>query len=398
MLNNKTIVLGVTGGIAAYKAAEVVSGLKKLGADVKVIMTKSATEFIAPLTFMSLSQNPVCSDMFAVPDAWETKHISLAKAADVFAVLPCTANVIGKFANGIADDMLTTTLLATKAPILIAPAMNTNMYENPIVQENIQKLKNSGCSFIGPACGRLACGDTGNGKMALPSDIINEIVRLAKLADRDLSGKKVMVTAGATQEAIDPVRYITNHSSGKMGYAIAKAAMLRGADVTLITAPSLLPPPSHVKIVPIVSAEEMYRAVMENAGEADIIVKAAAVADFTPENTASQKIKKGSASPNLPLKSTHDILKELGSKYGGTGKILVGFCMETENLIANAQKKCIEKNIDIIAANSLTEEGAGFGTDTNIVTFIMRSGTQITTPRMPKFDVANALLDLVIDL
>ncbi len=399
MLQNKTIVLGITGGIAAYKAAEVVSGLKKLGADVKVIMTKSAAEFITPLTFMSLSQSPVYTEMFSAPAAWETQHISLAKAADVFAVLPCTANVIGKIANGIADDMLTTTVMATKAPVLIAPAMNTNMYENPIVQENIEKLKSLGYSFVAPACGRLACGDTGKGKLAAPEEILDEIIRLALLSQRDLCGKKVLVTAGATQESIDPVRYITNHSSGKMGYAIAKAAMLRGADVTLITGPTHLSLPAHVHVLPVVSAREMYQTVITHAEEMDIIIKAAAVADFTPAQTAKQKIKKNSKeSTSLLLEGTQDILKELGRLYGGSGKKIIGFCMETEHLMDNAKKKCTEKNADIIVANDLSQSGAGFGGDTNIVTFVLRDGTIIPKAKMSKFEVANALLDQVVKL
>lgn len=399
MLQNKTIVLGVTGGIAAYKAAEVVSGLKKLHADVRVIMTKAATEFITPLTFMSLSQNPVCVDMFSEPTAWETKHISLAKAADVFAVLPCTANVIGKIAGGIADDMLTTTIMATKAPVLIAPAMNTNMYENPIVQANIQRLKQLGYTFIEPASGRLACGDIGKGKLADPTIILDEIVRLALLPMQDLYGKKVLVTAGATQEALDPVRYITNHSSGKMGYAIAKAAMLRGADVTLVSAPTHLAAVPNIHIYPVISANEMYQTVMQYADEADIIIMAAAVADFSPQKFVEQKMKKdGIEQLCLPLKSTRDILKELGTRYAVGEKKVIGFCMETENLIDRAKEKCRAKNVDMIAANNLLEEGAGFGTDTNILTFVMRDGTVIENPKMTKFEAANALLNQVLAL
>ena len=398
ILKDKTIVLGVTGGIAVYKALDLISILKKLGGDVKVIMTKSAAEFVAPLTFQSISQNPVALDMFVEPKSWEIRHISLAKQADVFAVAPCTANVIGKIANGIADDMLTTTVMATKAPVLIAPAMNTNMFENRIVQDNINKLEEYGYNFVMPTVGRLACGDTGKGKLAPVEIIAEEIIRLARIKDWDLTGKKVLITAGATREAIDPVRYITNHSTGKMGFSLARAAAIRGAEVTLVAGHNTQDKASWVKTVNVDSAEDMYNAVMEYAEDADIIIKSAAVADFTPKSAADNKLKKEDVSDmRIELKRTKDILQELGIRYGDK-KIIVGFCMETENLIENAIKKCRGKNIGLIAANSLRQEGAGFGSDTNIITIVGKDGVVRELPLASKFKIANQILDEALKL
>lgn len=395
ILKGKTVVIGVSGGIAVYKALDVVSGLKKLGATVKVMMTKSATEFVAPLTFQTISQNPVATSMFDEPKAWEIQHISLAKAADIVAILPATANIIGKIANGIADDIVSTTVMATTAPVIIAPAMNTNMYQNPILKRNIAALKELGYLFINPASGRLACGDTGEGKLAGVDTIIEAIKNALLYPKKDLIGKKILVTAGPTREAIDPVRYITNHSSGKMGYAIAKAALLRGADVTLVSGPVSITPPEGARVISVTSAQEMFESVMENANDCDIIIKAAAVADYRPESTSQNKIKKG-ADMSISLSQNPDILKSLGEKFGGE-KTLVGFCMETENLIENANKKLSSKNLDFIVANSLTKEGAGFEADTNIVTIIDKNGNKTDIPLSPKEEIANKILDKIID-
>ena len=397
LLKNKTIVLGVTGGIAAYKALEVTSSLKKLGADVKVIMTRSATEFIQPLSFQSLSQNMVATDLFTEPKVWEIQHISLAKAADVLAILPCTANVIGKIASGIADDLLTTTVMATKAPVLIAPAMNTNMYQNPIVQSNMDKLKGLGYQFVNPASGRLACGDSGEGKLADTVLITDKITALALLPERDLTGKRILVTAGATREAIDPVRYITNHSTGKMGFALARAAYLRGAEVTLVAGANSCARIDGVRTLTVTTADEMYETVMQQAPAQDIMIKAAAVADFKPELTADHKIKKSGGLQAIPLSPTRDILAELGRQYGGK-KILVGFCMETQNLLENAQRKLDEKHADLIVANRLNEPGAGFGTDTNIVTLLRKGSEPARLELGTKFEVANKILDRICTL
>lgn len=395
-LENRCIVLGITGGIAAYKAADLTSRLKKLGADIRVIMTRSAAKFICPLTLQTLSQNPVAIDMFEEPKSWEVRHIALAQAADVFVIAPCTANVIGKIAGGIADDMLTTTVMATRAPVLLAPAMNTQMYENPIVQENLSKLSRLGYQIIAPENGRLACGDMGTGKLADPERIADAVLSAALRPVGDLSGHSVLVTAGATQEALDPVRFLTNHSSGKMGYAIANAAYLRGADVTLIAAPNTQKAFEGIKIVNVISAQDMFDAVMENAENADMIIKAAAVADFRPAEYQDQKIKKaGKDSICLPLASNPDILQALGDRFGGK-KMIAGFCMETENLLENAQKKLKKKNADFIVANNLTNAGAGFGTDTNVVTILSKDGKTEALPCMSKNAVANALLDRLI--
>lgn len=393
ILKGKTVVLGVTGGIAVYKALDVVSGLKKLGADVKVMMTKSATEFVAPITFQAISQNPVAVSMFEEPKAWEIQHISLAKAADITAIVPATANIIGKIANGIADDMVSTTVMATTAPVIIAPAMNTNMYKNPILQRNIETLKELGYLFINPDSGRLACGDTGEGKLAPVDVVIEEIKNALLYPEKDLKGRKILVTAGPTQEAFDPVRYITNHSSGKMGYAIAKAALCRGAEVTLVSGAVNIAPPRGVNVISVTSARDMFEAVMENAENCDTVIKAAAVADYRPETIAEDKIKK-SGEMTVSLASNPDILKSLGEKFGGK-KTLVGFCMETRDLIENATKKLESKNLDFIVANNIKTEGAGFGTDTNVVTIIARNGDKTEIPLASKEEIANKILDRI---
>lgn len=388
---NKTVVLGVCGGIAAYKALEVTSALKKRGVQVKVVMTEAATKFVAPLSFQALSQNPVAIDMFEEPKSWEIRHISLAKEADLLAVLPATANTIGKMAHGIADNLLTSVYLATRAPILVAPAMNTNMYTHETVQENIQTLKQRGVHFISPGEGRLACGDSGIGKLADVQDIVEEICFLLRPITQDLKGKKVLVTAGATRECFDPVRFITNHSSGKMGCALANAARLRGADVTLVCGHMDIKAPHGINVIPVTSALEMYDAVMAQAENSDIIIKAAAVGDYRPESKAKQKIKKDT-DMTINLTKNPDILQALGEKFGGK-KLLIGFCMETENLLENAQKKLEKKHLDLIAANSLTEPGAGFGTDTNAVTLIGKDGMQARLETADKFDIAMQILD-----
>ncbi|MBR2916036.1 MAG: bifunctional phosphopantothenoylcysteine decarboxylase/phosphopantothenate--cysteine ligase CoaBC [Clostridia bacterium] len=392
-LTGKTILIGVTGGISIYKTLDVISALNKLGANVKVMMTESATEFVSPLTFEAMSRNPVYTSLFDKKNAWKIPHISLSKEADLIAIIPATANIIGKIANGIADDMVTSTVVAATSPVMIAPAMNTNMYHNPITQKNIEALKDLGYLFITPASGTLACGDIGDGKLASVEAIVEAIKGQLLYPEKDLLGKKILVTAGPTQEAIDPVRYITNHSSGKMGYAIAKAALLRGAEVTLVSGPVNLTVPSRAEVINITSAKEMYDAVMENAENADIIIKAAAVADYRPENIAENKIKKG-GELSIPLSQNPDILKSLGEKFGGE-KVLVGFCMETEDLIENASKKLKSKNLDFIVANSLNEKGAGFKGDTNIVTIIDKSGNKTDIPLSQKEDIANKILDRI---
>ncbi len=393
MLKGKTVVLGVSGGIAVYKALDVVSRLRKLDVNVYVIMTKSATEFVTPLSFQSLSQNYVVCDMFEDPKTWDVEHISLAKRADVFLMAPATANVIGKMANGIADDMLTTTVMATKGKVLIAPAMNTNMYENPIVQRNINILKELGYNFVEPESGRLACGDTGKGKLASPETIVEEVVRLLS-CEEDLKDKGIIITAGPTVESIDPMRYITNRSTGKMGYAIAKMAIERGADVTLISGPTNLTPPQNLKkFIKIESAEEMYNAVVENLDENEVVIKSAAVADYKPKNYSDKKIKKTDNDLTIELGRNKDIAKEIGKIKGD--KILVGFAAETNDLIENASTKIKKKNLDFIVANDLTMEGAGFGVDTNIVKIIDKTGDITEYPKMKKEEVANVILDKI---
>lgn len=396
MLKDKTVVIGVSGGIAVYKTLDVVSRLRKLGVNVNVIMTKSATEFVTPLSFQSLSQNYVVCDMFEDPKTWDVEHISLAKRADVFLIAPATANVIGKIANGIADDMITTTVMATKAKVLIAPAMNTNMYENPILQRNINTLKELGYNFVEPESGRLACGDTGKGKLASPETIVDEVVKLLS-KDQDLKGKSIIVTAGPTVESIDPMRYITNRSTGKMGYSIAKEAIERGADVTLITGPTNLTPPQNLKkLVKIESAKDMYEAVLANLDENDVVIKSAAVADYKPKNYSNKKIKKSDDDLVIELDRNKDIAQEIGKIKNN--KILVGFAAETNDLIENASLKIKKKNLDFIVANDLTKEGAGFGVDTNIVKIIDKEGNITEYPKMKKEEVANIILDKIKEL
>ena len=393
MLKDKTVVIGVSGGIAVYKTLDVISRLRKLGVNVYVIMTKSATEFVTPLSFQSLSQNYVVCDMFEDPKTWDVEHISLAKRADVFLIAPATANVIGKMANGISDDMLTTTVMATKAKVLIAPAMNTNMYENPIVQRNIGILKDLGYNFVDPESGRLACGDTGKGKLASPETIVEDVVKLLS-KEQDLKGTSIVVTAGPTVESIDPMRYITNRSTGKMGYSIAKEAIERGADVTLITGPTNLTPPQNLKkLIKIESANDMYEAVLENLDENDVVIKSAAVADYKPKNYSNKKIKKSDEDLFIQLDRNKDIAQEIGKIKNN--KILVGFAAETNDLIENASLKIKKKNLDFIVANDLTKEGAGFGVDTNIVKIIDKEGNITEYPKMKKDEVANVILDKI---
>ena len=397
MLKGKTVVIGVSGGIAVYKACDVVSRLKKLNANVHVIMTKSATEFVTPLTFQSLSQNYVVSDMFEEPKTWDVEHISLAKKADVFLIAPATANVIGKVANGIADDMLTTTVMATTGKVLIAPAMNTNMYRNPILQGNISILKELGYHFVDPDSGRLACGDIGEGKLASPEKIVDAVVDLFNEDKKDLLGKKIMITAGPTVESIDPVRYLTNRSTGKMGYAIAKMAANRGADVTLVSGPTNIEPPSNIKkLIKVQSAKDMYDAIIDNFDENQVIIKSAAVADYKPKNYSDKKIKKSNDDLIIELDRNKDIAYELGKIK--KNKILVGFAAETNDLIENAKGKISKKNLDFIVANDLTESGAGFGTDTNIVKIIDKDGNIAKYPQMKKDEVADVILDKVKSL
>lgn len=395
MLKNKTVLLGVTGSIAAYKAATLASMLVKAGANVEVIMTKNACNFINPITFESLTGNKCIVDTFDRNFKYEVEHISIANAADLAVIAPASANVIGKLASGIADDMLTTTLMACKCKILIASAMNTNMYENQVLQRNLDSLKEYGYEEIEPLSGRLACGTTGKGKMQEP-EIIFEYILKELASDKDLKGKKVLVTAGPTQENIDPVRFITNHSTGKMGFALAKAAMLRGAEVTLIKGPVSIAPPMFVNVIDVVSAKDMFEAVQHNYGDCDIIVKSAAVADYTPVETANEKIKKTDSDANISLKRTKDILAFLGENRK-EGQKICGFSMETENLIENSLKKLKKKKIDLIAANNLKVDGAGFGTDTNVITLISDDSIK-ELPLMSKEAAANAILDEIIAL
>lgn len=391
---SKTVVLGVSGGIAAYKACDVVSRLRKENVQVNVIMTKHATEFVSALTFQSISQNPVAVEMFEPVTNWDIEHISLAKKADIFLIAPATANVIGKIANGIADDMLSTTVMATKAPVVIAPAMNTNMYENPVTQANIQKLKDLGYIFIEPGYGRLACGDLGPGKLAEP-DLIVENIKFLLNKNDELKGKNVLVTAGPTQEAIDPVRYITNKSTGKMGYALAYQAALMGAKVTLVTGPTNLEIPFGIsEVIKVKSAQQMYEAVTSSFDEMDIVIKSAAVADYKPKNISDSKIKKSDSDLVLELDRNKDILFELGKLK--TKQVLVGFAAETDDLIANAQKKLAKKNLDFIVANDLKQEGAGFAGDTNIVKLLFADGNIEELPIMTKNQLSKEIYDKII--
>ena len=396
MLSGKCVVLGVTGSIAAYKIAGLASALAKLHADVQVIMTKNATNFIHPITFESLTGNKCLVDTFDRNFEFQVEHVSLAKKADLFLVAPASANVIGKIANGIADDMLTTTIMACKCPKLIAPAMNTNMYENPILQDNLNRIKQYGFEVIEPACGYLACGDTGAGKMQEPEVLLDYILR--ELAcGKDRAGKRVLITAGPTQEKIDPVRYITNHSTGKMGYAIAENCMRRGAEVTLVTGPVAIAPPPFVKVVPVVSAADMAAAVKADCETQDIIIMAAAVADYRPAAPAEEKIKKKEEDYVIALERTEDILGGLGSRFAekGKGPFLCGFSMETEHMLENSKAKLEKKNVDMIVANNLKTAGAGFGTDTNVVTIITADGCR-ELPIMAKSEVAAAINDEIL--
>lgn len=395
MLTGKTIVLGVTGGIAAYKSANLASMLVKLNADVHVIMTHNATHFITPMTFETLTNNKCIVDTFDRNFSFDVKHISLAKKGDLFVVAPCTANVIGKLAHGICDDMLTTTMLATKAPKLIAPAMNTGMWENPILQDNLLKLKGYGYHIIDPIIGRLACGDTGTGKMNSEEVIVEHILTfLAK--EHDLKGKRFLITAGPTQEAIDPVRYITNHSSGKMGYAIAKMARLRGAEVTLVSGPVNIKPFEGVDVIPVVSAQDMFQAVTSRSGEADVVIMCSAVADYSPAVYSDQKVKKHDDEMAILLTRTQDILGWLG-EHKSANQTLVGFSMETENLIENSRAKLLKKHADLICANSIAGGQTGFAVDTNKVTLITNE-TVTELPLCSKEETADKILDFIATL
>lgn len=390
MLKGKTILLGVSGGIAAYKAAALASALVKQHASVEVIMTENATRFITPLTFEQLTGNKVMVDTFDRNFVHQVEHISLADRTDLVIIAPATANICAKLAHGLADDMLTTTVLACRCPKLIAPSMNTHMYENPVTQDNLKILANYGWDVITPASGRLACGAVGAGKLPEPEALLWNILRHVALP-HDLSGKHILVTAGPTQEALDPVRYLTNHSSGKMGYALAKMAMLRGATVTLISGPVSITPPPFVQLVSVTSAADMYDKVMEYAHGCHMIFKAAAVADYSPAEYSTQKIKKSGDEPTLQLTRTQDILKALGAQKQ-PGQIICGFSMETQDLLKNSTDKLVSKNVDMICANNLYQAGAGFGIDTNIITLITKQET-IQLPLLSKEEAANAILD-----
>ena len=394
MLTGKTVVVGVTGGIAAYKSVILVSELKKQGANVHVVMTKNATEFVTPLTFETRSGNRCISDMFERNFEFDVKHISLAKAADLIIVAPATAYFIAKAAHGIADDMLTTVILAAKCPKLVAPAMNTAMYENPATQDNLKKIREYGYTVIEPNEGLLACGDEGKGKMPEPSELLEHV--LYALTPKDMQGLSVLVTAGPTQEAIDPVRYITNHSSGKMGYEIAHAAAMRGADVTLVSGRTSLDVPLGVTRVDVTSAADMYDAVVKRAPKTDMLFKAAAVADYTPAETADHKLKKSDDDMSISLKRTKDILAEVGKKKK-KGQIICGFAMETEDLLKNAKAKLEKKNLDMICANSLRTEGAGFAGDTNVVTLITKDDST-ELGKLTKLETAHRILDKALAL
>ena len=395
VLKGKTILLGVTGGIAAYKAAALASALVKQHANVEVIMTSHATQFIAPLTFEQLTGRRCMVDTFDRNFSHQVEHIALADRADLVIIAPATANVCAKLAHGLADDMLTTTVLACTCPKLVAPAMNTKMFENPVTQDNLDILRRYGWEVIAPASGRLACGAVGEGKLPEPEQLLQHILRAIALP-HNLAGKRVLVTAGPTQEALDPVRYLTNHSTGKMGYALARMAMLRGAEVVLITGPAALTPPPFVEVVNVVSAQDMFEAVARRQNWADFIFKAAAVADYTPAGYSDDKIKKKDSDLSIPLKRTQDILKHLG-EHRRPGQVLCGFSMETRNMVENSQAKLEEKNVDMICANNLKVAGAGFGTDTNVMTVITRTGLE-ELPLMSKEDAASRILDIAAGL
>lgn len=395
MLKGKTVLLGVTGSIAAYKTAYLASALNKLHAQVHVLMTQNATNFINPITFESLTGNKCLVDTFDRNFQFQVEHVALAKQADVVMIAPASANVIGKLAHGLADDMLTTTVMACRCHKIIAPAMNTNMYENPVLQDNLQILKQYGYEVIEPACGYLACGDTGAGKMPEPETLLPYIVREIAYP-KDMSGKKVLITAGPTQEAVDPVRYITNHSSGKMGYALAKMAMLRGAEVTLVSGPTAIEPPPFVKVVPVISARDMFEAVTAVGGEQDIIIKAAAVADYRPRQVSSEKVKKSDKEMSIELERTDDILGYLG-EHRRPGQFLCGFSMETQNMISNSRAKLQKKHLDMVAANNLKVAGAGFQGDTNVLTLITQD-EEVSLPLMTKEDAALKILDKILSV
>ncbi|KGM96083.1 phosphopantothenoylcysteine decarboxylase [Clostridium novyi A str. 4552] len=392
MDQKKTVVVGVTGGIAVYKALDVISRLKKADVNVHVIMTEHATKFVNPLSFQALSQNVVTVDMFTEPKAWEIQHISLAKKADLMLIVPATVNIIGKVANGIADDMLSTTIMATKAPVVFAPAANTNMFLNPIVQGNIRKLKEYGYKFIEPASGRLACGDVGAGKLE-DTEIISEITLSMLYNKNDLQGKKVLVTAGPTIAPIDPVRYITNRSSGKMGYAIAKEARDRGAEVTLVSGPTSINKPFGIKVIDVKTNIEMLKAVENNFENSDIVIKSAAVADYKPKTYSEKKIKKCDEELSLQLEKDTDILKKLGSIK--KNQVLVGFAAESNDLIENATSKLHKKNLDYIVANNIVSNDTGFASEDNKVTILCSDGRKIPLPKMSKKEVARELFDLI---
>lgn len=393
MLKGKHVVLGVTGGIACYKACELASLLIKQHADVQVIMTENATQFVTPVTFEQLTGNKALTDTFDRNFVHSVEHIAVADKADMVIIAPATANIVAKLAHGIADDMLTTTVLACRCPKAIAPSMNTAMFENPVTQDNIETLRHYGWEVIEPDSGRLACGAVGKGKLPAPERLLETC--LQTLAhEKDMCGINVLVTAGPTREALDPVRYLTNHSTGKMGYAIAKAAARRGANVTLVSGPVNLPKPAYMDVIDVVSARDMYEAVTSNAPKADIIIKAAAVADYRPATVSDNKIKKSEDDMAIPLERTNDILKELGANKR-EGQFLCGFSMETENMIENSKAKLAKKNLDMIAANNVKVEGAGFGTDTNILTLITKD-SQTELPIMSKDEAANRLLDSIL--
>ena len=394
MLTGKTVLLGVTGGIAAYKAAYLASALHKLHAHVEVVMTEHATKFVAPLTFEQLTGNRCMVDTFDRNFSHQVEHIALADRTDLVLIAPATANVCAKLAHGLADDMLTTTVLACTCPKVIAPAMNTNMYQNPVTQDNLDTLRRYGWEVISPASGHLACGTTGPGRMPEPEVLLQHVLRVLALP-HDLGGKRVLVTAGPTQEAIDPVRYLTNHSTGKMGYALARVAMLRGAQVTLVSGPTALEPPPFVEVVPVVSAQDMFEAVTSRQEWADLIFKAAAVADYTPANH-DDKVKKKDGHLSIPLRRTQDILQHLGD-HRRPGQVICGFSMETRDLLANSAAKLEKKHVDMICANNLKVAGAGFGTDTNVITLITRSGVE-ELPLLSKEEAAGRILDRALAL
>ncbi len=394
MLTNKNIVIGICGGISAYKVVEVVSRLNKLHGNLSVIMTKNATKFVTPLTLRAISHQPVITDMFEEPENWDTEHISLAQKADLFVVAPATANVLGKIAAGVADDMLTTTIMATKAPVLFVPAMNTGMYQNPIVQDNINKLKQHGYYVMEPDDGLLACGTTGKGRLPEPHKIVEKIMELLAPTG-DFKGKRILITAGPTVEPVDPVRFISNRSSGKMGYAIAHNAIRRGAQVVMVSGPVNLPPPEGAQVISVNTADEMYQSVMKNYENCDVLIMMAAVADYRCETIAANKIKKTQDDMTIQLTKNHDIAAELGKIKGS--RLLVGACAETENLMENAKKKIKAKNFDLIMANDVTKEGAGFGTDTNVVQILSKDGQVTILPLMSKNEVADQLMTKIAE-